>query len=97
MELVERLVLNPEVLDSVPSARFRTVLEWAEENLLKERVFLVENWLEVGFHLCKQRWDGSMDWLETQPISKVLTMIDIVKKHADAQEAEMKKASRRKR
>ena len=93
--MVERLVLNPEVLDEIPAARLRTLLKWAEENLLAEKVFGVENWLEVGFHLCKQRWDGSMDWLEQQPVSKILLMIDIVKKHNDEQEAAMKKANRR--
>lgn len=90
-------MLNPEVLDLIPSSRFRTLLEWAEENLLRDRIYQVENWLELGFHLCKQRWDGSMDWLEQQPVSKILTMVNIVQKHVDAQEAEMKKASRRKR
>jgi len=95
LELVERLVVNPESLDYLSATKFRGVLKWAEENLLEERVFPVENWLELGFHLCKQRWDNSMDWLEQQPISKVLVMIDIVKKHADEQEAAMKKSSRR--
>jgi hypothetical protein len=95
LELLERLTLNPEVLAEIPSRRFRTILKWAEENLLAEKVFGVENWMEVSFHLCKQRWDGSMDWLEQQPISKILLMIDIVKKHNDEQESAMKKANKR--
>lgn len=95
LELVERLVLNLDALDEVPASRFRTVLTWAEENLLQEKVFAVEEWLKVGFHLCKQRWDESMDWLEKQPMSKIQVMIDVVSKHSEAQESEMKKASRR--
>jgi hypothetical protein len=50
--------------------------------------------MEISFHLCKQRWDQSMDWLETQPISKITLMIDILKQFAEKQEDEMKKASR---
>jgi hypothetical protein len=57
----------------------------------------VENWLEVSFHLCKQRWDSSVDWLETQPMSKIFAMLDIVKSHVESQNDEIKKSSRRKR
>jgi hypothetical protein len=52
--------------------------------------------MEVSYHLCKQRWDQSMDWLETQPMSKIQTMIEIVKKHAEEQEKQMNKNARRK-
>ena len=66
------------------------------ETLLNQNILTVENWMEVSYHLCKQRWDSSMDWLETQPMSKIQTMIEIVKKHAEEQEKQMKKNSRRK-
>jgi hypothetical protein len=56
----------------------------------------LEQWLTTAFHLCKQRWDSSIDWLESQPVPKVLLMIDIVNAHVKAQEAEMKKAARKK-
>lgn len=65
-------------------------------NLLDSKVLTVENWLELAFHLCKQRWDSSIDWLETQPMSKVFLMLDILKKHNEQQEDAMKKASRKK-
>lgn len=55
----------------------------------------VENWLEIAFHLNKQRWDQSIDWLEAQPMSKIKTMIEINKKFADEQEAQVKKSSRK--
>lgn len=97
LELVDRLLLNREVLDEVTSKQTRTVLKWATQNLLESTVLTVENWLEIAYHLCKQRWDSSVDWLETQPMSKINAMIDIVKRHAEEQEKEMKKSARKKK
>jgi hypothetical protein len=68
----------------------------ASDNLLNESIFTVESWLEVAFHLNKQRWDSGIDWLEKQPISKIKAMIDINKKVAEQQENEMKKARKKK-
>jgi hypothetical protein len=71
-------------------------LKWVSENILNEKLLTVENWMEISFHLCKQRWDSSMDWLETQPMSKVLLMVDILQKHVERENSEIKKSSRRK-
>jgi hypothetical protein len=97
IELVERLFLNPEALESAPASDCRFVFKWISENLLDRTILSVENWLEVAYHLCKQRWDSSIDWLETQPMSKINTMIEIVKKHAEEQEKEMKKSARKRK
>ncbi len=97
LELVERLLLNPQVLDEANSAKTRKVIQWVSENLLDRTILSVENWLEVAYHLCKQRWDSSVDWLESQPMSKINAMIDVVKRHAEEQEKEMKKASRKRK
>lgn len=70
-------------------------MNWIVENLLKENILTVENWLEVAFHLCKQRWDESIDWMETLPMSKIQAMINITKKFAEQQEDQMKKAARK--
>ena len=94
LPLIERIILNPEVLDQCSATQTRKVLEWASTELLEEKVMTVESWLETSFYLCKTRWDSSLDWLETQPISKVLTMIEILKKHGEAQESAMKKSSK---
>jgi len=75
----------------------RAMFKWVSENILNESVLTVENWLEVAYHLCKQRWDSSVDWLEEQPMSKIQAMIQIVKNHAEEQEKEAKKSARRKR
>jgi len=90
------LLLNNEILDEATATEFRQVIKWVAEVLLNQNILTVENWMEVSYHLCKQRWDQSMDWLETQPMSKIQTMIEIVKKHAEEQEKQMKKNARRK-
>jgi hypothetical protein len=46
--------------------------------------------MEVSFHLCKQRWDQSMDWLENQPMSKIRVMISVLENYAEEQERLMK-------
>tara|TARA_R110001592_G_scaffold349393_1_gene644634 strand:+ start:1462 stop:1638 length:177 start_codon:yes stop_codon:yes gene_type:complete len=55
----------------------------------------LDQWYEVAFHLCKQRFDLSMDWMETQPIPKILLMIQVLTKHSKEQEREMRKAGRK--
>jgi hypothetical protein len=83
------------VLDVATSTQTRKAFQWATETLLDRTILSLENWLEVAYHLCKQRWDSSIEWLETQPMSKINLMIDIVKKHADEQEKAMKKSARK--
>jgi hypothetical protein len=98
MELVIRLMLSDEdLLDRITAKRFGTVVKWISENLLEERLFTVENWLKTAFHLCKERWDSSIDWLESQPISKILVMISVMNDFHEKQADEAKKASRKKR
>lgn len=96
LSIIDRLVLNPEVVDFMPARAFRVVITWMAENLIEENLLSVENWLEIGFHLCKQRWDESLDWLETQPMSKIHTMIQIVKNYSEEQEKQMKKSAKKK-
>jgi hypothetical protein len=91
------MILNPETLEELNPSGFNVVVGWIMENLLEEKVLGVENWLELAFHLCKQRWDSSIDWLETQPMSKVMLMVDILKKHNEQQEDAAKKASRKRK
>lgn len=89
--LIERLILNPECLDEISAPCFRAFVNWAADNLLKESVYSAEDWMEIAFHLCKQRWESSIDWLETQPMSKIKLMLDILNKFAEAQKKEMSK------
>ena len=97
MELISRLLLNPEILEHTSIVQTRAIIKWGADTLLDQTVLTVENWLEVAFHLCKQRWDSSIDWLETQPMSKINAMINILKTFAEDQEKEMKKNAKRKR
>lgn len=93
-ELIERLIQNSEVLDSANVRQTQSIVEWVANNILEKNILTVENWLEIGFHLCKQRWDDSLDWLELQPMSKIQTMIEVVKNHVDEVETAQKKAAR---
>jgi hypothetical protein len=95
LPLMSRLTLEDSSLDNFSVPQARKLLDWIVNELLVEKIMTVENWMEASYHLCKQRWDSSIDWLEVQPISKILTMIDIVNKHAEKQEAQMKKGSKR--
>ena len=93
---MEKLLLNDSALDEATSSHTRQAIKWAIETLLDKTILTLENWLEVAYHLCKQRWDDSIEWLETQPMSKINLMIEIVKKHAEEQEKAMKKNARKK-
>ena len=97
LELVQRLLVDESILDEATAAQTRQAVKWAGETLLDKTILTLENWLEVAYHLCKQRWDSSIEWLETQPMSKINLMIEIVKKHAEEQEKEMKKNARKKK
>ena len=96
MPLILRLLVDDSVLDNASMTETKVVFKWVIENVLDKNVLSVENWLEVSYHLCKQRWDSSVDWLEDQPMSKIQTMIQIVKNHAEEQEKAMKKSSKKK-
>lgn len=96
MSIFTRILLNHDILDETPSRVLKKLIEWSVENIFNENVLSLENWLEIAFHLNKQRWDSSIDWLESQPMSKIKAMMDINKKYAEEQEAQMKKSSRKK-
>lgn len=97
MELISRLsdFEMDEVMD-IGVDKFRPLMMWFAKEILEGKVMTVYQWLEISFHLMKQRWDSSLDWLEDQPMSKVLTMVDVLTKFNEKQNAEMKKSSRRK-
>jgi hypothetical protein len=95
MQLIRRLLLDEEDLESFTVRETRKIFEWAGTNLLESKIMPVENWLQTAYHLSKERWGESIDWLEKQPVPKILLMIDIVNSHVKAQEAEMKKSRKR--
>ena len=67
-------------------------LWWMSKNLLEEKIMKLETWLTTAFHLQKQRWDASTDWLEMQPMSKILLMVNIQSNFGEEQERKMKQA-----
>jgi len=92
--LISRLIQNQDDLECFTLPQTEKVFKWIGEEIINEKVLTVENWLEVSFHLCKQRWDSTVDWLEKQPMSKILAMINIVEDFAEKQEQAIKKSSR---
>ena len=90
------LLEGEEFLDLIPVAVLPPLLKWMGDTLLEERVMTITSWLETAFHLQKQRWDDSIDWLEQQPMSKILLMTSVQGKFCEEQEREMKKGQRRK-
>jgi len=97
MEMISRLSeCDMETVLDLPVQTFRVLVRWFTKEVLEGKVMTVYQWLEIAFHLCKQRWDESVEWLETLPMSKVLTMVDIMSKFAERQSSEMKKSTRRK-
>jgi hypothetical protein len=95
IRVLSRLLLDPDSLSCLSIYETRRTFNWALENLLSQKIMTVEAWMQTAFHLCKQRWDASVDWLEAQPVPKILLMIEIVNQHVKAQEAEMKKAGKK--
>ena len=85
-----------EVLDLIPMRFVGPLSWWIVKNILEEKIMKVEAWLELAYHLQKQRWDESIDWLEGQPVIKVQWMAEIQKNFVEKQNQEMKKNSRKK-
>jgi len=86
---------DESVLDNIPKKHVGVLAWWIGQEILPEKVMKLEDWFELSFHLCKQRFDVTMDWLENQPMPKVLLMARTATKFAEKQNREMKKASRK--
>ena len=84
-----------EDLELIPKRVVSALSWWIGPNLLNEKLMKLDQWYEVAFHLCKQRFDMTMDWMEDQPVPKILLMIQVLTKHAKEQEREMRKARRK--
>jgi hypothetical protein len=85
-----------EDLDQIPKNSVSVLIWWMSKNLLQEKIMKLDQWYETAFHLCKQRFDITMDWLEQQPVPKILLMTRVLTKFATEQQREMRKASRKK-
>lgn len=93
--VLTRTLLFEEPLEQLSIGETRKAFEWAMENVLSAKIMSVEGWLQTAFHLCKQRWDSSIEWMETLPVPKILLMIEILNQHVKAEEAAMKKAAKK--
>lgn len=83
--VLEHLAKSPKDFDrllSLPQWAFWFLTQGMFDNCLKGKVMTPNQWLETAFHLCKQRWDSSIEWLESQPMSKINEMIGIQSRYA---------------
>ncbi len=87
--------VEEEEFSKIPVRCVQPILWWMTKNLLEERVMKLDAWLTTAFHLQKQRWDSSTDWLEMQPMSKILLMIRIQSDFGEEQERKMKQKGRK--
>lgn len=86
---------DESVLAQIPKSHVAPIAWWIGNEILPEKVMKLEDWFELSFHLCKQRFDITMDWFENQPVPKLLLMSRTATKFAEKQNREMKKASRK--
>lgn len=87
---------DEDELFMVPKRHAGVLMWWMSSTLLDEKIMKLDQWYETAFHLCKQRFDVTIDWMESQPVSKILLMTQVVTKFGKEQEREMKKARRKK-
>jgi hypothetical protein len=83
-------------LEEIPVRNLNPLVWWMQENLISGKVMSLTDWLTSAFHLSKERWTDSVEWMESQPMSKVLLMFNIHKKYVEDHNKEMKRASRKK-
>lgn len=96
--LIQRLAgLNDEDLNHLPARYVKPISDWMGPELLNDKVMKVDQWLELAFCLCKQRWDSSIEWLENQPVSKILLMAKIQSDFISKQNEESKRAARKRK
>ena len=72
-----------EFLYNLDRKDWKLLSAWVQDYIIKDRTMYLEDWLTTSFYLMKERWDASMDWLEKQPSSKIMHMIEISRKHAE--------------
>lgn len=94
--LIARLAgLSEDDLEVLPARYISCIAKWMGPELLNDRVMKIDQWLELAFHLCKQRWDSTIEWLEKQPVSKILLMAKIQSDFVTKQNEETKRAARK--
>ena len=84
------------VLEQIPKNHIAPLSWWIGTEILNEKVMKLDDWYKMSFHLCKQRFDSTMEWLEEQPVPKILLMVNTLTGFNKEQEREMRKARRKK-
>ena len=84
-----------DVLYHIPASMIECIGWWMNKTLIEEKIMELKDWYNLAFHLQKQRWTEDQDWLEDQPMSKIMLMLDTQSTFNKEQEMEQKKAARK--
>ena len=87
---------DESILQQVKKRHVGPLSWWIGNEILNEKVMKLDDWYKMSFHLCKQRFDSTMEWLEEQPMPKVMLMLNTLTAFNKEQEREMRKARRKK-
>jgi hypothetical protein len=79
LEICFLLCKDRRTLGLLPLRIFtQSVLPVLETELINGRLLQVRQWLEIAFQLQKRQWSNQLDWLEKQPIDKILVFADVM-------------------
>jgi len=93
VRLVCRLLLDPSLDKEILHLTlrdFNSLSMKVFQHILKDKIMATNEWLELAFHLGKQRWGQHVDWLESQPMSKISVMMNVQIQHAKKMEQDAK-------
>ena len=74
--LLHNLVVNQDVLENYTAREFRQIMVWTRENIIDGSLMEISDWMKMALVLMDGAWDQSLDWLETQPFSKIQSFVD---------------------
>jgi hypothetical protein len=95
--LLSRLVVDDDAssLATIPLYLYGSLSKVVGKEVMNEKMMTPNQWLEVAFHLNKQRWDDSLDYIEQQPMSKIITMMQVMADYGEKMRKEMDRAKRK--
>ncbi len=78
VSLYSKLILKSSVsLEELNIPEFRMIRDWVSENLLDKKLMTIESWMSLCFQLMKQRFTSDLEWYESQPMTKILAMVEV--------------------
>lgn len=66
-------------VDELSLKTIKPILNWFIENLYSN--INLNDWYKTSYFLLRGRWGSDLDWLESQPMSRLLKMIEMMNLH----------------